>query len=345
MPLPRTPEGYLLAFLVLLFLARMALFPIVMWDGRSVWLFNAHKLFNHGMMALADARVPALLWSHPDYPLFYTAWMSHFMAWGGAFNERMAALGIAVFFGATLALLWTIARAQLGRAAGAAITLWAFFAVENLAGGAYVDGFVMALSGIGALSLARAEADARWRAVAYVVLAACSLLKVEGLVVSALVLLAFGRFRALAFLAPAVGHRLFAKLGGIPSTDPLSLGTLFGDFFDRFAEALETIPEMLSNAGYTNTRFVLWQAMAAALVAAALMIWHFTRDKAKPKLTQPALRLAAAACAYAAVSFAVILAVPHDVRWLVQVTLDRLLLQGSALMIFVPLLLTARSKE
>src|SRR5690606_6935028 len=111
----RVPEHALFAALLLVLLARAVLLPISGWDGRSIWLFQAHRLFAHGLVPVDELRAASTLWSHPDYPLLLPAWLASFSALAPGFDEQGAALAIAVLIGACLALVWQLARPLLGR--------------------------------------------------------------------------------------------------------------------------------------------------------------------------------------------------------------------------------------
>src|SRR5690606_37357055 len=106
----RAPEHALFAALLGGLVARALLLPIAGWDGRSIWLFQAQRLFLHGFVPVDELRAPETLWSHPDYPLLLPGWMASFSALAPAFDERAAALAIAILLGACLALLFALAR-------------------------------------------------------------------------------------------------------------------------------------------------------------------------------------------------------------------------------------------
>ena len=88
----------------------IAVSPVSLWDGRSIWLFRAHQLSNHGMFALPDMLNMDSEWSHPDYPLLYPAWLAYFG--GHPFSERNASLAIGVLFVSLLVLIWYFARVR-----------------------------------------------------------------------------------------------------------------------------------------------------------------------------------------------------------------------------------------
>ncbi len=335
------PQSEFVVFLVLLFFSflKIMIFPIVLWDGRSVWLFNAKKIFFHGMLSKGDALNPEMLFSHPDYPLLFPAWLSHFSSFGGVYNEHMAALAIPILYGASLGLVWFFSRKVLGRFCGSGLTLWLFFLTENLTGGAYVDGFVLIFTWIALLSYF--VPSYRW--VCTIALMVLSLLKVEGILIAGLMAIVLGllcpvlegrvfyrRFFLLLFLVPTLMHRLWLILTQVQSSDPFVLDHLWQDFFPRLLDIFKGIPVMLSNPGYTGTRFGIWDGFFAILAFTVFAVWLKIRQRT---FSWPAKACAWLSLCLVIISLIVLILLPHDTQWLVQVTLDRLLLVPSTLMV------------
>ena len=74
--------------LVGLFVARTAVLPVVLWDGRSIWLFHAKKLFFEGMITNKVLLAPENYWSLPDKPLLLPAWLASFTAFSPSYNVQ-----------------------------------------------------------------------------------------------------------------------------------------------------------------------------------------------------------------------------------------------------------------
>ena len=142
----RKPENWILAAVLTAVLARMASVPVSLWDGRSIWLLRAHQLRHNGRLAISDALPPEYQsWTHPGYPLLFPGWLAHFTAFSSGWDERAAALGIAILLAAVLPLDWALARERLGRWLGAALVFSVFSSVAYLTTGAYADGWLTLL--------------------------------------------------------------------------------------------------------------------------------------------------------------------------------------------------------
>ena len=336
------PESVAPALLVAALFARLVLYPVTLWDGRSIWLFHARQLFATGYLSIGELRDPSLLWSHPDYPLLLPAFLSGFSSvLGNSFNERMATLGIPVLAGATLALLWHVARRRLGRWPGAAFSLALFLFVARATAGAYADGLLMLLLALELLAFS--GKDEHW--LGWLAALAASLLKGEGLVLAAaiptLVLLLrrtrtgsiTPRARYFVCFLPAIAHRLWLKSIGV---DSLLKGHDFSAslnaFPERFVALLSELWIPLSFNTYSQLRALLLQGLGSLWVVAAIFAC-LRRRPPQPALV--ALAMATIAFAFALVSISLL---PEDVRWFAETALDRLLIHPAAFLIAMPFL-------
>lgn len=133
----RRPE-VLLGFALLVFTAYFIdRAPLVLWDTRSIWFFRAKQLFFAGRYLRADA--VDYFWAHPGYPLLLPSTLAFFSSFGG-WDERRAAMGIAVVLATLSSLVFMLARRVLGRWPG---TIFAFipgFYIFNLLVSGYADG-------------------------------------------------------------------------------------------------------------------------------------------------------------------------------------------------------------
>ncbi|HEV8307180.1 MAG TPA: hypothetical protein VGW35_05890 [Methylomirabilota bacterium] len=335
----RNPENLLAAAALAAFLARVARFPIVMWDGRSIWFFHARQIFTHGRFSTQDALRPEAQWSHTTYPLLFPGWIAQFSSFSPAYNERLASLGIPVLLAAVLAPIWILSRKALGRWPGAAFTVALFFSVETLCAGGYVDGFVMLFFVLALLALFTPG----YQLVGWISVLVLSLLKQEGLVFGALASVAAlvahrpsgepgppapRRWSPLLVLAPAVLHASWAKWIGLEGAfHGIRWPEVFGDLPGRLGVILGALPEVL-------TRFPLLGEGLVGLLAVGII-------RAAGPERRNRLATAAAALATASFGFAVVALVltPHDLKWHVDSSLDRLLLHPSALFVLAALLL------
>lgn len=281
-------ETWLFAAALLLFLARVWVFPVTLWDGRSIWLFTAKKVFYSGMLPLADLKNPMYLFSHSIYPLLVPSWLAFFSSSLDQFSERVSAMSLALLFSALLCLAWGMSRSVFGRAAGAVFCFFLLAISENLVGGGYVDSLLVLGVVLPALFLGGAATGLR--PVTFF-LAFASLVKFEGLFLGAAAALSLTlfqyRFRDLiatgaAFL-PAVAHQLWVRLQNIPNSYE-NRGRGIEDLLGRAVQFLAEHPAFLQDRGYLNVRYFFPEAVAFA-AAAALAGWFLKRtgDGAAPR--------------------------------------------------------------
>lgn len=343
----RVPEHALFAVLLGGLLARAVLLPISGWDGRSIWLFQAHRLFAHGFVPANELRAPETLWSHPDYPLLLPGWLASFSALAPTFDERAAALAIAVLLGACVALLWQLARPLLGRGAAAAYALALWLAIDHATAGGYADGFLVCFLTIQFLAFASRHAAVGWLAAA-----AASLVKAEGLVLAGSLAALFAldawrrgelaprrALRPFLLLAPAAVHAVWTRVQGTDSVfKGQDAGTAVATFVPRLAEALDALPGLWQGQGPTQVRTLLWAGSAALVVSVGL--WAGRR----PAPHSVTLALIAAA-GWTGFALAAVSGLPEAPRWFVETALDRLLLHPTALLVLAPFLWLAPAER
>jgi hypothetical protein len=331
----RRPESLLLGALAVATFARVAIEPTIDGDGRTIWMLHARQVHAGGALRMADLTHPETAWSHPEYPLLLPAWLSTFASFGGAFDERAARLGLPVLLAGLLSLVYRLARARLGRFPGAALTFAAFFSFEELAAAGYADPPLALLLFLQFFGLTRAK----HRSLGWLAAFAASLLKVEGLVLSAALAMVvlFGP-RA---LRPEGGPKRLLPLAGfalglvhLAWTRSLGLGDYREIPWERVAGDLaERIGTILGAAPAATARYpIVAQGWGAFAVAVALGLWlrRTGRARAGPWL---AVCLGASLTLFAV---AVLALTPHDVGWHAETALDRLLLHPAIFLVAAP---------
>jgi hypothetical protein len=119
----------------------MAVWPIIGWDGRSIWLYRTKMLVFNGFLPAADAANLENYFSHMEYPLLFPAWLAQFASLG-PLRERELGVAIILLQMGLLAALWWLARRRLGRWTGAAFTGAVYFLSAGMAERGYADGLV-----------------------------------------------------------------------------------------------------------------------------------------------------------------------------------------------------------
>jgi hypothetical protein len=331
------PDVWILAILFLLFFLQVASFPVTLWDGRSIWLFQTKRLYFDGLLTRGEAIRPDTSWSQAFYPLLFPAWMAHFTSLCGLYNERMASLGIPVLFAAVSWLFWGILRRLVGALLACSLTVGLFLYAENQVAGGYVDFFVAVLLAIETVAFLAPGC----RSLAWLAAMAASLLKDEGLVLS--IVIAAGmlllerpvprlRHRLLPFLAfvPSMIHMLWSRSLGIEGRlAGLDFATGLRDFWPRIGKIVLGIPSAID-----KQPLVLDGIVSAAVVLALLAI----RKRSSPR---SALTTALASACAAGFAVSAMLVTPLDLDWHLSTALDRLLLHGSTLAVVAAALFIA----
>lgn len=323
--LPR-PKAETIVFtgVLIVFCLDMFLFPIALWDGRSVWFFAAKKIFYHGFLAKADLLNSSYQFSNPSYPALVPAWLSYCTALSPQFNERLAAQGHALFFVTLLSLFWIGARERLGRWPGALTTFAVFFMLQNLTIGGYVDQFVALLLLLAVVSFSRPNSTH----LAWLALLVCSLIKIEGLVFSVIAALILGRRQLFAFVLflPAVFHRGWTQFVGVQNIFQ-EAQTTTSDILNRLVEFMTLLPTLFEVEGYTQSRFVLRLGFVCGVTT---IIWIVISARRSIKCKTALATLLLSSVTFIISAF-VTATVPFDVKWFFGVTVDRLLLTPSLL--------------
>jgi hypothetical protein len=296
----------------------MSLWPIIGWDGRSIWLFRAKQIAHNGFVTTADAINP--LNFAMDYPLLLPTWLAHFGA-VGPMREREVGVGGVLLHLGLVACLWAVSRQRLGRFVGAAFTAAVFVVTTGTIERGYADGLVtlFLLNMMFCLDSDDQEPYG-WLAA----LGAC-LTKREGLVfavmASGLFLLAHPRFRARRLwrrllptlaLLPALAYLLWTKAVGIregysgakiPVTFQMACDRLGTIWFGVAAIARESKPIATGFAAL---------ASYLALEAVGRRSW----------LTRVMVGTAVGIVLF---SYFVMLTTPYDLSWQVSTAMERLL--------------------
>ncbi len=321
------PDIWILAILFLLFFSQVASFPVTLWDGRSIWLFQAKRLYFDGLLTQTAATHPDAQWSHTDYPLLFPAWMAHFTSLGSLYNERMASLGIPLLFASLAWIFWAALKDLAGPLLAFSLTIGLFLYAENHVAGAYVDFLLATLLAIEVLAFLAPG----YRALAWVAAMAASLLKLEGLVLSATI--AAGillldrplpklRVRFLPFLVflPSLVYALWSKSLGIKGDfDQLDVVGVLSDFSGRTERILLGIADAISKQP------LIVDGMVSGSIVLALLA---TKRRSSPR---PALVVALVSACATGFAIAAMLITPKDLDWHISTAFDRLLLHGSIL--------------
>jgi hypothetical protein len=328
----RAPASAALAILALYLVLRMAWNPLTKWDARSIWLFHAHRLWEHGHLVAAEVVGPWVRFSHPDYPLFLPAWMSHFASLADGFDERLAGIGASLLGLTLLSILARLLAARTGPRVAALLTLGLLLELDHVLLSGYGDAPLVLLLAIEFLALTtRGE-----RGLGLLAAACASLVKLEGLPLAALVLvvaLAPDALRpvrrwawALLAFVPAVVHVLWTRGIGLESVDRgRGVAEVLAELPERLGQALDEAPQLLTEPGYTQVRALLALGLAAGLLVPLVLL------VARPTDVRAVVKAWVAAGLATAAAFLAMTVTPDPVPWLVDTALDRLLLHGSVL--------------
>lgn len=334
------PEFFLFAAFILV-VAVMAVFtPISKWDARSIWFFHGKMIFYADGFRLDPAWLnPLISFSHVDYPKGLPVIAAEVAKLAGFWNEYLPKGALAVIAAPALAGLMSFGGGRR----------MALLAVLALLPGAMLwngmmDGYLALYALLAALRLVEwaSEGDEEALASALASIGVMAVLKNEGLVLGAVLLISFSASRlwnvgreegkaegfgfsgriwvvaAAVFASPALWWFL-KKTHGL-RVDIIGGA---GGVIPALARASERIsdPHVLTG--------VLWAMAAdplsafAALSAAALWTRAKVRGKMKPSGIYP---LAASGFIYALVLAAVYLVTPHDLDWHLEKSVDRVMM-------------------
>lgn len=308
--------------------------PVHMWDARSIWLFQAHRLWEHGRLVAEEVAAPWVAFSHPDYPLLFPAWMAHASGLAPTFDERLAGLGAALLTWTLVAVFVRLLARRSGAAAAALLGLGICLELEHVLLGGYPDGALALLLAIELLALTTPGQER----LGIVAACAATLLKLEGLPLALVILCVArlagagtlrSRLRALALVVPVVALPALAHLAWTRSLGLASVlkgkGSIamLAELPERLGEALASFPTLLGQPGYNHVRALLPIALVLAIVTPLLCLRRGIDPGARPACVAALL---AAAGAFGAVAL-----LPDAVPWLVETALDRLLLHSEVL--------------
>jgi hypothetical protein len=191
----RQPETWGMIVLSAMLVRHMDLWPIIGWDGRSIWLYRAKQVVWNGYLTVADAVNPENFFSHMEYPLLYPTWLAHFAS-SGPVREREIAVGIMLLQVLLISCVWWLSRRRLGRLTGAAFTGAVYVICAGMSERGFADGFVMMFT----LSMIFLLESEELEPFGWVAALGAALTKAEGLVFAGLAGAAFillhPRFRA-----------------------------------------------------------------------------------------------------------------------------------------------------
>ena len=334
-------EDLLVALFAVLLLFELSRYPVTDADGRSIWLFHAKEVFASGFFARDDLLHPDLRWTHPGYPLLLPAWLAQFTSLEGAYDERMAILGIPVLAAAVAGSVGAMLRSSIGRAASALAALALFLGTESFASSAQADGFLCLYLVAGLVGLG----SSRFEPVGWAALAGASLTKQEGLVFAALVAVAFVAFHPRArerawprrlvpcvALLPAALHEAWVHwIGIVGAYSEIAWSEVPAHAPRRFAVVMGAIPAMLGR------RPALWSG--AIGLAASLPFVFRSRAGWKGRAA------IAAGFLFLAFVVAVLVVSPFRIGWHVETALGRLLVHPATFFAMAPLLLLGDAEE
>jgi tetrahydromethanopterin S-methyltransferase subunit F len=328
------PETWILALFLCAFVAALAILPIAVWDGRSIWLFQAKRLYFDGLLTVQAAADPDAQWSHTSYPLLLPAWMAFATSLSPVYNERLIGLGVGLLFASELWLVWMLACRRLGRASGAALAAALALGLAAPRAQGLADGYLtlllvaQLLAGLGAAA----------PALHWMLALAASLTKLEGFVLAFGVAVACAlarerpasrRTRLLPWLVfvPAALHVAWARgLGLRGDFDEMRLGGALGELPQRAAIVLGALPGLLAESP------LLVEGAAATVLLASVCL---AGRRAPTRAEVVAL---AVATGFAAFAFGTMAVTPKDVEWHVAHALGRLLVHPAAVLVLAALL-------
>ncbi|HEY2932860.1 MAG TPA: hypothetical protein VGK99_14040 [Acidobacteriota bacterium] len=323
-----TPLGWIFVAMTCCFLWQVALRPITLWDGRSVWLFHAKRLHYAGMMLKQDLLHQDSQWAHSDYPLFYPTLLAYFSPATEPFNERMAALGIGVCFGAAVILLWRLTMACLGTCAATAIAVTWMLLMWRLTAGGYADGILTLLLGCEFFGLLLGS-----RRIGLVAAGAAAITKLEGLIFALVILIVLDLVTRAAergatykrvlegmVVLPAVVHLFWSRAIGLAGTYPsFHRIKTTQELLYRLKVMLAETSKVLTTGGYLNAETVIWQGFVFAVAGLVILAYSKT---GRSRATWAAVAIILLSLVFVLFNF---LVTPYDVQWHVASSIDRLL--------------------
>lgn len=332
----------LLAVAVLLLYAGPILFePLQAWDARSIWFFQAKRIFFDGGFAMPGGWGNAAYWfSHIDYPKLLPLLAAQMAQGFGTWNEHLPKAAL-------LALLAPVVLGLLGAARRISAALLLLGGLLLLSGGemvwnGYMDAFSAMYGGLALLYLARWQATrSPLELVSGVVFLGVALnLKNEGMLfaLSAVLVLAITRATKWAQHAArkdAAGSRC-AAMAAVPALAAFGVWTLRKWYWkvpNDLNLGLESLGRAWQRIG-DGALGPVWHALlidgrtaaAAALLFAATALARIF-GVAVPRV---AWYPAAVVVLYLVGISLVYLATPHDLQWHLKFSADRTALTAVA---------------
>ena len=320
------------------------------WDAWAIWNLRARFLYRAGDAAWRDAFTEIIDWTHPDYPLLLPTFIARSWKLMGGESQTVP-IALACFFSfGTVALLTgslSILRGlRQGLLGGLAMAATPILFVQGAIQCADVPVAFFRLGTLGAMAVADRYNHAGFAALAGAMAALGAWTKNEGLLWFGSFLLArliVARFRLLpAFLAgaaPILGMVLFFKAQIATSSDIFGAVGRVG-MMQRFLDPArygfivqETIKHAWSFGPLLISPFVI-----LAIYLALAGVRNDKRDS-------DTLGSGALALVFTSVGYVLTYALhQHDLAWLMETSMDRLMLQLWPSIIFV-VFLAARTLE
>jgi hypothetical protein len=306
------------------------------WDAWAIWNLHARFMVRAGTDWPALAALPAVSWTHPDYPRLLPAAVARLWAWGGTETPAAAATVSVAFAVGTLGVV----MAAIGRLRGRTVALVGGLLVAGtpffvtFAPNQHADiplaGFIVAALALVAVGSAERQHGGGWYALAGLCTGMAAGTKNEGLLFACLLagIVGWRTWRAGQFrggvclgvgLAAALVPVALFKLWLAPPGDlvgPTLLSRLAQLFEPARHEAI------LAALGRGFVGFGEWTFAPYAVMALPFLAWRSRRRLAADERVIP-VTLGAMLVGY----YGVYLLSPHDLAWHLNTSLVRLLLQ------------------
>ena len=300
---------WVIVILTLIFALLILSNPVMDWDARFIWMFHAKRiLFDGSLYGQLDGYAN---WSHNDYPNLVPALAASLARAVGHWNEIIPRTSV-LFALVPVMLVAALAWKQRGIFFAWLAVVIAVAQGHLLSG--YMDVYVGLYFGLGLVLLLSAQPKWLWS----LVVLSLMLIKNEGLLAAALLIAAFGwihlRHPKQWWWAvwPVLAYALIWKL-------PLVINHVQGDLFEHnlWARGLERLnnPQellLLARAIQLNIGAVMW-----LIPLMGMLIWRIKHQRHLAAL------VLLAPLAYATAVTVIYLVTPHDLRWHLHTSSDR----------------------
>ena len=142
----------LIVYILVLNGFRILIGPIEAWDARSIWFFQAKKIWLDGGLIRAGWDHPSLLFSNPDYPKLVPAMAAQLGYLRGYWNEFFPKASLLVLL--VPPVLWVFSFRRRAPSFALLVLLFFFSYHEWLSNG-YMDGYLAIYSGVALLFAGR----------------------------------------------------------------------------------------------------------------------------------------------------------------------------------------------